>query len=241
MTSLEQTRAIHALRRRIPGYTDDDYRAFLQSRYGVPTSTRLTFIQAAGVIGELRRLAGPAAFSDARARAASGPYVKPLQALWIAAFNLGIVADRSDRALIAFVERQTGLTHTRFLRDAADAKKAIEGLKAWIARSVNERLANDGGARGSGAADGPERGDQGHAFAWPKGRNVIERKRAILAAQTAIVRKQRPTFDPQTFGGLEGLGARLADYDERALDRLSAAIGKIIRRAKAAEAKRRAA
>ncbi len=229
MTSIEQTRAIHALRRRIPGYTDDDYRAFLQSRYGVPTSTRLTFIQAAGVIGELRRLAGRAAFSDARARAASGPYVKPLQALWIAAFNLGIVADRSDRALIAFVERQTGLTHTRFLQDAADARKAIEGLKAWIARSVNERLAET------------ERGDQGHAFAWPKGRNVIERKMAIVAAQTAIVRKQRPTFDPQTFGGLEGLGARLDDYDERALDRLSAAIGKIIRRAKAAEAKRRAA
>lgn len=215
MTSIEQTRAIHALRRRIPGYTDDDYRAFLQSRYGVPTSTRLTFIQAAGVIGELRRLAGPAAFSDARARAASGPYVKPLQALWIAAFNLGIVADRSDRALIAFVERQTGLTHTRFLQDAADARKAIEGLKAWIARESG--------------------------IEWPGSRNVIERKMAIVAAQTAIVRKQRPTFDPQTFGGLEGLGARLDDYDERALDRLSAAIGKIIRRAKAAEAKRRAA
>ncbi|WP_336288634.1 regulatory protein GemA [Bartonella sp. CB60] len=63
-----------------------------------------------------------------------GKYAKKLQALWIAGWNLGIVRDRSDKALIAFVKRQTGIDHIRFLRDSADAAKAIEALKSWLSR-----------------------------------------------------------------------------------------------------------
>ncbi|RUW41497.1 regulatory protein GemA [Mesorhizobium sp. M2A.F.Ca.ET.015.02.1.1] len=63
-----------------------------------------------------------------------GPFAKKLQALWIAAWNLGIVRDRRDSALLAFVKRQTGIEHTRFLLDAEDAAKAVDALKAWIAR-----------------------------------------------------------------------------------------------------------
>ena len=37
-------------------------------------------------------------------------------------------------ALVAFVKRQTGVDHIRFLHHADDAAKAIEGLKAWLAR-----------------------------------------------------------------------------------------------------------
>jgi hypothetical protein len=32
------------------------------------------------------------------------------------------------------VKRQTGLDHTRFLRDPQDARKAVEALKGWMAR-----------------------------------------------------------------------------------------------------------
>lgn len=63
-----------------------------------------------------------------------GPYAKKLQALWIAGWNLGLVRNRDDKALLAFVKRQTGLEHTQFLHDAANAKKVIEALKGWLAR-----------------------------------------------------------------------------------------------------------
>jgi phage gp16-like protein len=79
--------------------------------------------------------------SDGRKPASNGsrklltsPYAKKLQALWIAGWNLGLVRNRDDKALLAFVKRQTGLEHTQFLHDAENAAKVIEALKAWLAR-----------------------------------------------------------------------------------------------------------
>lgn len=65
-----------------------------------------------------------------------GKYAPKLQALWIGAWNLGIVENKSDQALLAFVKRQTGIDHTRFLRHHEDANKAIESLKAWMKRKA---------------------------------------------------------------------------------------------------------
>lgn len=65
-----------------------------------------------------------------------GPFAKKLQALWIAAWNLGIVRDRHDAAMLSFVRRQTGIEHTRFLLDADDAARAIDALKAWMTREA---------------------------------------------------------------------------------------------------------
>lgn len=65
-----------------------------------------------------------------------GKYAPKLQALWIGAWNLGIVENKTDQALLAFVKRQTGIEHTRFLRHPEDANKAIECLKAWINREA---------------------------------------------------------------------------------------------------------
>ena len=67
----------------------------------------------------------------------TGKYAKKLQALWIDAWNLGIVQNRNDAALIAFVKRQTGVDHVRFLSNAEDAAKAIEAIKGWIAREAS--------------------------------------------------------------------------------------------------------
>lgn len=65
-----------------------------------------------------------------------GPFAKKLQALWIAAWNLGIIRDRRDAAMLSFVKRQTGIEHTRFLLDAEDSAKAIDSLKAWMTREA---------------------------------------------------------------------------------------------------------
>ncbi len=71
------------------------------------------------------------------AKRATGAYAGKLQALWISAWNLGIVRDRTDAAMIEFLERQTSLQHTRFLRDPDDAVRVIEALKGWIAREAD--------------------------------------------------------------------------------------------------------
>lgn len=129
----DQIRRIHTLKSRA-GLDEAAYRDAL-AREGVATSKAFTADQADAFIARLNALPQvPRSGARRPAKTASGGYAPILQALWIASWNLGIARSRDDAALLAFVERQTGLPHTRFLRDAADAAKAIEGLKKWISR-----------------------------------------------------------------------------------------------------------
>lgn len=152
LATSDQVRAIQTARRR-QGLDETAYRAAL-SGFGVVSTKELTPDQAAAFLARLNGTPGRSA-----AGRATGPFAKKLQALWIAAYNLGVVRDADDRALFAFVERQTGISHTRFLRDPTDAEKAIEAIKAMLVR--------DGGV------------------AWPKrkGHGSIKLKRAIVVAQ----------------------------------------------------------
>ncbi|MEL6503466.1 MAG: regulatory protein GemA [Pseudomonadota bacterium] len=75
-------------------------------------------------------------------RKITGRYAPKIQALWIAAWNLGLVRDRDDKALLAFVKRQTGIDHTRFLIDGQEAAKVIEALKGWMARDTTLEWSN---------------------------------------------------------------------------------------------------
>jgi phage gp16-like protein len=72
--------------------------------------------------------------AKAPATLAVGPFHLKIKALWISGWHLGIVGNPSDEAMLAFVTRQTGLQALQWLRDPADAKRAIEGLKSWITR-----------------------------------------------------------------------------------------------------------
>lgn len=78
------------------------------------------------------------------ALALEGPFVGKLRALWLTGWNLGLVDDRTDRGLAAFVGRQTGIDSPSWVREPADARKAIEGLKAWIARESRLTWPKDG-------------------------------------------------------------------------------------------------
>jgi hypothetical protein len=108
--------------------------------------------------------------------------------------------------MIAFVKRQTGLDHTRFLTDAADAARAIEALKAMCARA---------------------------GVVWPKGeasRDPCARKLAVIEAQARILRDGPvPTFDLELYALLANF-PKPSHCDSRRLDRLSAQLGDIIRR-----------
>jgi hypothetical protein len=200
MTNAAQNRAIHSLRPRIPGFDEAAYRELLRARFRVVSSRELSEAQAGLLIEELKGLAGQPAGRTAAGRA-SGKYAPVLQALWLSAHALGAVRDPDDRAMIAFVSRQTGLSHTRFLTDAADARRAIEALKSML-----------------------ERG----GVVWPKGDDLILRKRAVLDAVARAQKAILPSFNLDGWLCLANL-PRLQALDGRGLDRAIAKLGAQLR------------
>ena len=145
--------AIHIAKKQL-GLDDETYRAVLVRVTGKASSKDMSEAERGKVLEEFRRLGfvdkpglrdRPLSAAQAERwrrvareprRKLEGRYAGKLQALWIAAWNLGITRSRDDAALIAFVRRQTGIDHVRFVRDAAEAARAIEALKAWMAREA---------------------------------------------------------------------------------------------------------
>jgi hypothetical protein len=150
LASSHQIQALQAMRRKA-GISDDDWRAKLQREAGV-TSTKLVPIGVAirliddlkgalnGTSNGLRSQPDGASIRATRgakgALRLEGPFAGKMRALWISAFALGLVADRTDEALASFVKRQTGLDHPNWLRDPAKARSVIEALKSWITRET---------------------------------------------------------------------------------------------------------
>lgn len=116
------------------GLSEDELRAVAQGVTGSESlkgHSRQTYIKILNKMGPPVR----------RPVQANGILAKKLQALWIAGYNLGVIANRRDEAMIAFLKRQTGLDHHQFLRNADDAQKAIDALKLWLRRATgNEEL-----------------------------------------------------------------------------------------------------
>lgn len=127
---------------------DDTYRAKLVRITGKPSAKDMTEDERQKVLTVFRN-EGFASVSRARRadgrQKLTGKFAKKLQALWIAAWNLGIVRERDDAALVAFVKRQTGIEHARFLIYAEDASRAIEALKSWIRREAGVSYGNTNG------------------------------------------------------------------------------------------------
>jgi len=173
--------AIHVAKKQLR-LDDDTYRSILQRVTGKSSSAEMTPAERSSVLTEFRKLGfeptppasrvnpyrpaekGADEREEGRRRRGAmdlqGPYAAKIRALWIAGWNLGVVKDKTDTALVAFVRRQTGLDHVTWLRDPKDAAKAIEALKAWLAREAGVQW--------------PGRGALPHAS-----------KKAIIAAQLA--------------------------------------------------------
>jgi Protein of unknown function (DUF1018) len=124
-----QLAAIHTLAKKA-GMDDDTYRAFLEREAGVRSAKLLTMADARKIIDKLKASTG----QGGAVAGLDTPLGGKLRALWIAGYNLGIVRDRTDRAMLSFLERQTGVSHVRFFTDPAQGTAAVEGLKGWLAR-----------------------------------------------------------------------------------------------------------
>ena len=125
---------IHIAKKQL-GLDDDTYRDMLERVTSKRSSKGMNNKQHTAVLDEFKRLGWKSDFKRKRGGGSlTGPYAKKLQALWIAGWNLGLVDNRKDAALIAFVKRQTGIQSMAWLRDPEDADKAVEALKKWLER-----------------------------------------------------------------------------------------------------------
>lgn len=86
--------------------------------------------KAGGPVEAARGAGGPA---RRREVLPAGPHRSKLRALWICAYELGILRDRRDEALAAWICRQTGLDAALWATPAQTAA-CIEALKDWMAR-----------------------------------------------------------------------------------------------------------
>lgn len=211
--SPDQIRALQATRRRA-GISDEDWRARLGRDAGVSSTKELTSDQAGRLLDELR---GPRSPVDARMQ---GPYAQKARALWISAYWLGVVDDRRDAALLAFVRRQTGLEALTWVRDPRDGTRVIEALKDWLAREADV----DWKAR-------PARPKEAVLIA-------LWRRMTLAGAWTPKpVRGVRPEeisprqAEIETFAAACGVPGAMKDWTDRDFDTLIAAGGKRLRAA----------
>ena len=136
--------AIHVAKKQL-GMDDDTYRAKLANITGKSSVKDMSEPERQKVLTVFRNDGFRPAESKPSAGKLTGPFAKKLQALWIAGYNLGVVSDRRDAALLAFVKRQTGLDAVRFLHHADDARAAIDGLKGWLRREAGVSFGNTNG------------------------------------------------------------------------------------------------
>lgn len=128
------TAAIHVAKKQL-GLDEDTYRAVLVKVTGKASTKDMSETERERVVEHFRNQ-GFVKSTGPKRRKLDGKYAPVLQALWIGAWNLGLVRSADDAALIAFVKRQTGIDHVRFVRDQDDAMKAIEALKGWMKREA---------------------------------------------------------------------------------------------------------
>lgn len=128
---------LHVAKRDL-GLDEELYRDALEAATGKRSAADMSEAELAAAL-EHFRARGFDGTPPSRGRAdafAQSVYLPKVRALWIAGWHLGVVRDRTDAAMAAFIRRQTGLDAAAWLNRHADAAKVIEGLKSWLAREA---------------------------------------------------------------------------------------------------------
>lgn len=117
-------RAVHAACRK-NGLDDDDRKALQIELSGKASLSDMTVAEIARLLDRLNR--------NSKAPAGHRAHVGKIRALWWSLFWLGEVESSDDRAIGAFVKRQTGINALRFV-DHKSAPAVIEAMKSWLRR-----------------------------------------------------------------------------------------------------------
>ena len=125
---------IHIAKKEL-GLTEEAYRDILMVQFRRDSAARLTTGQAFKLLQHFQRL-GWKPKSQAQLPGLAIPsdgQSKKIQALWITLHQAGVVRDRSDKAMLAFVKRLTGTDRLQWC--TGDQKNTvIEALKGMAAR-----------------------------------------------------------------------------------------------------------
>lgn len=124
---------IHVAKKEL-GLDDDTYRDVLERVTGRRSAKDCSLVQLTAVIGDLSKRG-----FTVHQKAFSGPSKKlvgKVRALWISGWNLGVINDPSDKAMEAFIQRQTGIPKAQWLKAGSDGAKVIDALKEWLKRAA---------------------------------------------------------------------------------------------------------
>ncbi len=141
-----QLAKIHIAKTRL-GLTDELYRSIIARISGGKTSSAaLDSRQRGQLLDEMGRLGFAETPPPAPATAAPGqPQLAKIRKLWQLLGNAGaldkLATGERDAALRKFAKRITGRDALEWLTEA-DARKVIEGLKAWLVRVANKENGN---------------------------------------------------------------------------------------------------
>lgn len=119
------------------GLSDDDRRDLMARLANVRSSTVLTAVGRRKVLDYLAR---QGAFKGTPRSSYPEGHPRMARALWMKLARDGVIKNGTDRALDAFVQKQTGrrVSSARFLTDPAIGSKVVEALKAMAARGGSD-------------------------------------------------------------------------------------------------------
>lgn len=118
-------RAVHAACR-ANGIDEDERRDMQNELFGKASLSDMTVSEITRLLDSLNR--------NRKVPGGHRAHVSKVRALWWSLYWLGEVDQSEDRAISAFVKRQTGVNALRWL-DHRSAPSVIEALKAWLERA----------------------------------------------------------------------------------------------------------
>ncbi|MBP2301289.1 regulatory protein GemA [Azospirillum picis] len=127
-------KAIHAMRREL-SLTEDCYRARVSQVAGGRTDSAadLTARERSTLIEQLKGLGAGKKLRGRPLRPALTPQQRKVRAMWLDLADKGVIGDRSEAALAAWLKSRIGVDALQWLQPA-DAGRAIEQLKRWTDR-----------------------------------------------------------------------------------------------------------
>jgi phage gp16-like protein len=143
---------IHTAKRELQ-LDEDTYRDVLEATTGKRSAGAMDAAELMKVVERLRGMG----FKPQAGKAKRGKKLSPkstgtpmqteqiskIRALWITCHQLGVVENRYEQGLNAWVKRMTGIERVDWLVDAADCNRCIEGLKRMKRRGEEAQREND--------------------------------------------------------------------------------------------------